>query len=49
MAGMEDFDIYEDDFEEVVPAKEDKSQLNQVVDNYKRILNGQVDAENYAS
>lgn len=32
-----EFDI-EEDFEEVVEAKENRAELNQVVDNYKRIL-----------
>ena len=34
-----EFDI-EEDFDEVVEAKENKIELNQVVDNYKRILEG---------
>jgi hypothetical protein len=36
-----EFDI-EEDFDEVVEAKENKAELNQVVDNYKRILEGDI-------
>jgi hypothetical protein len=40
-----EYDI-EEDFEEVVEAKENKQELNEVVDNYKRILSGIInDAE----
>ena len=34
-----EFDI-EEDLEEVVEAKENKQELNEVMDNYRRILNG---------
>jgi hypothetical protein len=38
---MDEFEI-EDDYEEVVEAKEDKHQLKEVMDNYKRILSGHI-------
>ena len=34
-----EFDI-EEDLDEVVPAKKDSNELNEVMDNYKRILSG---------
>ena len=34
-----EFDI-EEDFDEVVEAKEDKRELNEVIDNYQKVLNG---------
>lgn len=34
-----EFDI-EEDYEEIVEAKENKQELNEVVDNYRRILSG---------
>ena len=40
MINNEDVDIYEDTFEEVIPATQNKQELSEVVDNYKRILSG---------
>lgn len=37
-----EFDI-EEDFEEVVEAKEDKQELKEVVKNYQRILSGVIE------
>lgn len=35
------FDI-EEDFSEIVQAEKDNEELNEVMDNYKRILSGQI-------
>lgn len=41
----EDYEMYEDDFEEVIEAKEDKSELKEVMDNYKRVLQGKINVK----